>query len=56
MNLVQELRLLKRWFSKTEIARRKLYKVIGDFLPDDPIILEGGAYRGEDSVRMSKYW
>ncbi len=30
--------------------------IISDFLPDNPIIVEVGAFKGTDSIKMAKKW
>ena len=34
----------------------EVLKFVKSYLPQDPIILEAGAYNGEDTIEMSKFW
>jgi FkbM family methyltransferase len=38
------------------IRTQDRFAVIADYIPKDPIILEAGAFQGQDSIRMAQHW
>jgi len=38
------------------ITDNTLLHTLADYLPEDPIIIEAGAFKGKDTIRMAKQW
>ncbi len=39
-----------------QIDKKNLFNILKELLPDNPIIIEGGAFIGNDTLRMAKTW